>query len=83
MMFATTFVMLQTPAAGFAQGGLVRRKNALSVIGQSFMGVVIGCLLWYVLNTLNTFFAHFCGVGTQHTSGATATPTEATETPPC
>ena len=48
MLCATTFVMLQTPAAGFAQGGLVRRKNAISVIGQAFIGVVIGCILWYV-----------------------------------
>ena len=49
MLCATTFVMLQTPAAGLAQGGLVRRKNAISVIGQSFMGMIIGCLLWYTL----------------------------------
>ena len=47
MLCATTFVMLQTPAAGFVQGGLVRRKNTMSVIGQSFIGVVIGSILWY------------------------------------
>jgi len=55
MLFATTFVMLQTPATGFAQGGLVRRKNALSVIGQSFVGVVIGCIMWYIWGYSLTF----------------------------
>merc|ERR1719498_2344171 len=55
MLFATTFVMLQTPATGFAQGGLVRRKNALSVIGQSFAGVIIGCLQWYIWGYSLTF----------------------------
>eukprot|EP00038_Savillea_parva_P031441 m.86598 g.86598 ORF g.86598 m.86598 type:complete len:1003 (-) comp9671_c0_seq2:75-3083(-) len=55
MLFATTFVMLQTPATGFAQGGLVRRKNTLSVIGQSVAGVVIGSLLWYVVGYSLTF----------------------------
>lgn len=55
MLCATTFVMLQTPAAGFAQAGLVRRKNAVSVIGQAFIGVVIGCILWYAFGYSLTF----------------------------
>jgi Amt family ammonium transporter len=55
MLFATTFVMLQTPATGFAQGGLVRRKNTMSVIGQSFAGVIIGCLMWYIWGYSLTF----------------------------
>ena len=49
MLFATTFVMLQTPAAGIAQAGLVRKKNALSVIQQALVGVAIGSLMWMVL----------------------------------
>eukprot|EP00040_Diaphanoeca_grandis_P024323 m.133538 g.133538 ORF g.133538 m.133538 type:complete len:960 (-) comp29681_c0_seq2:421-3300(-) len=55
MLCATTFVMLQTPAAGFAQAGLVKRKNAMSVIGQAFMGVVIGCIMWYAIGYTLTF----------------------------
>lgn len=55
MMCATTFVMLQTPATGFAQSGLVRRKNALSLIAQSFVGVSIGSLLWYLVGYSLTF----------------------------
>eukprot|EP00757_Euglenozoa_sp_SAG-D1_P023917 gene23917-10055_t len=34
MLGACTFVFMQTPAAGLAQAGLVRRKNALSIIMQ-------------------------------------------------
>jgi hypothetical protein len=45
MLFATTFVMLQTPATGLAQAGLVRRKNALSLIAQAFIGVLVGSFL--------------------------------------
>jgi ammonia channel protein AmtB len=29
MIMASTFVMLQTPALGLAQAGMIRRKNAL------------------------------------------------------
>lgn len=63
MLCATTFVMLQTPATGFAQGGLVRRRNAMSVIGQSFMGVVIGCILWYAFGYSLTFGPSCNGFG--------------------
>jgi Amt family ammonium transporter len=55
MLFSTTFVMLQTPAAGFAQAGLVRRKNAMSVIGQAYLGVVIGSIIWWIWGYSLTF----------------------------
>ena len=55
MLFATTFVMLQTPATGLAQAGLVRRKNALSVIAQAFIGVLVGSFLWFVVGFSLTF----------------------------
>ena len=55
MLFATTFVMLQTPATGLAQAGLVRRKNALSLIAQAFIGVLVGSFLWFALGFSLTF----------------------------
>lgn len=61
MIAATTFVMLQTPATGFAQAGLVRRKNAMSLIGQSIIGVVIGSVLWYLFGYSMTFGASLDG----------------------
>ena len=48
MITATTFVMLMTPAMGIAQAGMIRRKNALSMIMQTMAGMVIGSLLWFV-----------------------------------
>ena len=44
MMFGTTLVMLQTPAMGIAQAGMIRRKNSLSMMMQ-----VPACLLTHSL----------------------------------
>ena len=38
MMFTTSFVMLQTPAMGIAQAGMIRRKNSLSMLMQTLSG---------------------------------------------
>ncbi|KAL9187407.1 hypothetical protein ACHAXT_001510 [Thalassiosira profunda] len=46
MMFAATVVMMQTPAMGLAQAGMIRRKNSLSMLMQVLFGMVIGSLLW-------------------------------------
>ena len=45
MIFATTFVFILTPAMGIAQAGLLRKKNVLSMITQTMVGV-IGSLLY-------------------------------------
>ena len=44
MMFAATVVMIQTPAMGLAQAGLIRRKNSLSMLMQVLFGMVLGSL---------------------------------------
>ena len=62
MIMATTFVMLQTPAMGIAQAGLIRRKNALSMIMQVLSGLVIGSLLWYVIGFSLTFGPSLFGI---------------------
>ena len=46
MILATTFVFIQTPATGIAQAGLLRRKNVLSMITQTMIGVTLGSLLY-------------------------------------
>ena len=41
--------MLMTPALGFFEAGLIRSKNALSVIVQTFAGIAILSALWFIL----------------------------------
>ena len=55
MIMASTFVMLQTPALGLAQAGLIRRKNALSMLMQTLTGLSIGSLLWFAVGFSLTF----------------------------
>ena len=52
---ASTFVMLQTPALGLAQAGMIRRKNALSMLMQTLTGLAIGSLLWFSVGFTLTF----------------------------
>ena len=46
VLFASTVVMMQTPAMGMAQAGMIRRKNSLSMLMQVLFGMAIGSLLW-------------------------------------
>lgn len=55
MIMASTFVMLQTPALGLAQAGIIRRKNALSMLMQTLTGFSIGSLLWFFIGFTLTF----------------------------
>ncbi|KAL6060416.1 Ammonium transporter [Balamuthia mandrillaris] len=55
MMMATTFVMLQTPAMGIAQAGLIRRKNSLSMLMQTLTGLCIGSVIWFIFGFALTF----------------------------
>jgi Amt family ammonium transporter len=41
--------MLMTPALGFFEAGLIRSKNALSVLVQTFSGIAILSTLWFVV----------------------------------
>ena len=63
MMMCTTFVMLQTPAMGIAQAGMIRRKNCLSIVMQTITGLVIGSLLWFTVGFTLTFGPSFGGMG--------------------
>ena len=44
LTFTTTLVMLQTPAMGIAQAGMIKRKNALSMLMQTISGMCIGSI---------------------------------------
>jgi ammonium transporter, Amt family len=46
MLISTALVMLMTPGLAFFYGGLVRRKNVLSIMMQCFMLVAVISLQW-------------------------------------
>jgi Amt family ammonium transporter len=49
MLISTGLVMLMTPALGFFEAGLIRGKNSLSAIMQTFSGLAILSVLWFIL----------------------------------
>jgi Amt family ammonium transporter len=49
MLISTGLVLLMTPALGFFEAGLIRGKNSLSVIMQTFSGLAILSTLWFVV----------------------------------
>src|SRR5437764_11532898 len=46
VLASTALVMLMTPALGFFYGGLVRRKNVLSTLMQSFFILCLVSVQW-------------------------------------
>ncbi len=49
MLVATSLVMLMTPGLAFFYGGLVGRKNVLSIMIQSFVSMGWTTLIWWVI----------------------------------
>ena len=47
MLLATSLVMLMTPGLAFFYGGLVGRKNVLSIMTQVFVSLGITTILWW------------------------------------
>ncbi|MDD1717902.1 MAG: ammonium transporter, partial [Methanoregulaceae archaeon] len=49
LIVATALVMLMTPGVGFFYGGLVRRKNFISMVSLSFIAFAIVSIWWILL----------------------------------
>ena len=49
MLLATSLVMLMTPGLAFFYGGLVGRKNVLTIMIQSFVSMGITTLIWFMV----------------------------------
>jgi Amt family ammonium transporter len=49
IIVATGLVMIMTPALGFFEAGLLRSKNSLSVIMQTFSGLAVLSALWFIM----------------------------------
>lgn len=48
LLISTALVMLMTPALGLFYGGMVRKKNVLSTIMQSFVSIGIVTIIWII-----------------------------------
>lgn len=49
MLISTGLVMMMTPALGFFEAGLIRAKNSLSIIMQTFSGLAILSVIWFII----------------------------------
>jgi Amt family ammonium transporter len=47
MLVATSLVMLMTPGLAFFYGGLVGRRNVLTIMIQSFISMGVTTIIWY------------------------------------
>jgi Amt family ammonium transporter len=48
MLLATSLVMLMTPGLAFFYGGLVGRKNVLTIMFQSFVSLAVVTVIWFI-----------------------------------
>jgi ammonium transporter, Amt family len=62
MMVATGLVLLMTPALGFFEAGLIRGKNSLSVMMQTFSGLAILSVLWFLIGFTLVFSPSIGGI---------------------
>ncbi|MDP2792142.1 MAG: ammonium transporter [Rectinemataceae bacterium] len=49
MLIATALVMFMTPGLAFFYGGLVGRKNVLTIMFQSFISLGITTIIWFIM----------------------------------
>ena len=61
MLTSSALVLLMTPGLAFFYGGLVRRKNVLSVLMQCFMCMCMMTLLWVIVGFSLAFGADTAG----------------------
>jgi ammonium transporter, Amt family len=62
MLVSTGLVMLMIPALGFFESGLIRSKNSVSVIMQTFSGLAILSILWIVVGFTLVFAPSHGGI---------------------
>jgi Amt family ammonium transporter len=62
VLVSAALVMLMTPGLAFFYGGLVRRKNVLSIIMQSFISMGVVTVLWVLVGYSLAFSGNVGGV---------------------
>jgi Amt family ammonium transporter len=62
MLISSALVMLMTPGLAFFYGGLVRRKNVLSIVMQSFIALAVVSVVWILWGYSLAFGSDVMGV---------------------
>ncbi len=62
MLFCTSLVMLMTPGLAFFYGGLVGRKNVVTIMMQSFISIGVTTVLWITVGYSLSFSGDVAGV---------------------
>ncbi|MBD3244546.1 MAG: ammonium transporter [Candidatus Moranbacteria bacterium] len=62
MLVATSLVMLMTPGLAFFYGGLVSRKNVLTIMAQSFISMGVTSALWFIVGYSLCFSGDIGGI---------------------
>lgn len=62
MLIATSLVMLMTPGLAFFYGGLVGRRNVLTIMIQSFVSMGLTTVVWYAVGYSLSFSGNPGGV---------------------
>lgn len=60
MILCTAMVCLMTPGLAFFYGGLARKNNILTIMGQSFLSVGITTIMW-IFGGFGLAFGHDIG----------------------
>jgi Amt family ammonium transporter len=62
VLVSAAFVMLMTPAVGFFYGGMVKSKNIVSVLKQSFMILALVSIQWILIGYTLVFGKDIYGI---------------------
>ena len=62
MIIAASLVMLMTPGLAFFYGGLVSRKNVLTIMTQSFVSMGVTTVLWFTVGYSLCFSGDYHGI---------------------
>jgi Amt family ammonium transporter len=62
ILISSALVMLMTPGLAFFYGGLVRRKNVLSIVMQSFIALAVVSVVWVLWGYSLAFGSDIMGI---------------------
>ena len=62
MLLCASLVMLMTPGLAFFYGGLVQRKNVLTIMMQSFMSLGWTTVIWFAFGYSESFGPDWHGI---------------------